>query len=796
MNKWISLAVLVLTVFSFSVVCQDTSSASVPTDYTDISEGQTVSVTVASERYFRFMPADTGYYRYSSSGSGSPQGAVLDFSGEVLYSNDDIGYNENFGMVVPMKGGSVYYLRSEAFGEESGGYSVKIAKVDMTPTPIGVSGTYGLYDSGNGSDDYLFPVSSGDVNNMSSTSGYDINVGSGDIVPVGSPFTLSHVLLSDMGVSVGCTGFGDALLSLDDLTSGYRIVLGPLGVRSVPAYHFIVGHVYVFTVEAMSEPLGLRSLTVRADLFTDEVPGHHPASSTVHPPTCTEDGYVDIFSSGSDAPVLKVVLPALGHDYIRDGLEYHCSHDGSHDFKVTLTTEGSGRLDYEGVPYGEVIEVTAVPSEGYVFEGWYLDGCLVSDTPVLNLKISMSTEYTAVFVPMVLVRGASIFIGHVVMGTPFDEIELPSTVLCTRSDGSSVPVTVQWASDGYDPGAIGGFSLHAAIPSPYVVLGAEVVAYGDVIWHVPDPIAIAFIEVPSVVIEFGDRFAHPCVYGVSEDLRIPMAVKWDVRGFDPTDVRTVSLSGTVTVPYGYVLGDGVSGNVSMDVTVVPREITSFNGPELGVFPEDSTVENLGLPSSVGVTVTNGTVYLPVSWDVSGFSSDRGEHSIPGTVTVPYGYELSPGIDASVEAHYTVSSVVSDIADIVFVVDTTGSMVQEIKNVRKNISAFVSGLSDDGISARLALVEYKDITFDGRDSTKVVMGPDGAWFTDPSMFAENIDQLKVDGGGDHPETVIDALEAVRSLEFRPGAYRFVVLVTDDTFKTDNTRGVRSMSEEIS
>lgn len=50
------------------------------------------------------------------------------------------------------------------------------------------------------------------------------------------------------------------------------------------------------------------------------------------------------------------------------------------------------------------------------------------------------------------------------------------------------------------------------------------------------------------------------------------------------------------------------------------------------------------------------------------------------------------------------------ADIVFAIDTTGSMSGAINNVVSNIDSFVDTLqSDYSVNANFALIDYKDIT---------------------------------------------------------------------------------------
>lgn len=133
------------------------------------------------------------------------------------------------------------------------------------------------------------------------------------------------------------------------------------------------------------------------------------------------------------------------------------------------------------------------------------------------------------------------------------------------------------------------------------------------------------------------------------------------------------------------------------------------------------------------------------------------------------------------------------ADIIFVVDTTESMDYYIANVKYNLNAFVGALNKAGISASYALVEYKDITADGKNSTKIKKNGSTCWNTNIEKLKKEIDKLSVKGGGDLPETPIDALEKARRIKTHKTAEKYIVLITDGEYKTDNSYGIESMEE---
>ncbi|MDD5934663.1 MAG: cellulose binding domain-containing protein [Clostridiales bacterium] len=139
------------------------------------------------------------------------------------------------------------------------------------------------------------------------------------------------------------------------------------------------------------------------------------------------------------------------------------------------------------------------------------------------------------------------------------------------------------------------------------------------------------------------------------------------------------------------------------------------------------------------------------------------------------------------------------ADIVFVLDATGSMGDEIRNVAKNINAFAQELVDTyNVNANFGLIEYQDITCDGLDSTINHKNGLSNWYSNAAVdkLKTNVNKIKAKGGGDTPETAIDGLEMARRLDWRPNATKFIILLTDAGYKVNNQYEIKDMAEEIS
>lgn len=115
------------------------------------------------------------------------------------------------------------------------------------------------------------------------------------------------------------------------------------------------------------------------------------------------------------------------------------------------------------------------------------------------------------------------------------------------------------------------------------------------------------------------------------------------------------------------------------------------------------------------------------------------------------------------------------ADILFVVDCTGSMQGEIDAIRDTILDFVSEIERDGIRVRVGLLAFGD-RLNGEES--FVFRFEGETFTkDAAIFRREVSRLRAGGGGDIPESSLDALLLALRQPFAPDASRVIVLVTD-------------------
>ena len=144
---------------------------------------------------------------------------------------------------------------------------------------------------------------------------------------------------------------------------------------------------------------------------------------------------------------------------------------------------------------------------------------------------------------------------------------------------------------------------------------------------------------------------------------------------------------------------------------------------------------------------------------------------------------------------------SGVADLVFLIDVSGSMAPIIDALRANIETFIDSLSKgDANNAapvkdwRGKVVGYRDIEHAEAEGLPWI--EDNPFVRDAVALKAQLGALRANGGGDEPESLLDALYKVATMEaspkgaqgedpnkwrYRSEAARVVVVFTDASFK---------------
>ncbi|NUP11488.1 MAG: VWA domain-containing protein [Polyangiaceae bacterium] len=135
-------------------------------------------------------------------------------------------------------------------------------------------------------------------------------------------------------------------------------------------------------------------------------------------------------------------------------------------------------------------------------------------------------------------------------------------------------------------------------------------------------------------------------------------------------------------------------------------------------------------------------------------------------------------------------------DLVFVVDTTGSMQDDIDEARRKMKQIVRALDERNPDHRVGVVAYRDLddVYVAKTYTKLQAGE--------GKVLRSLDRLKADGGGDFPEHVYAGLvEALKDQPWRDEASHHILVIGDapphDDYKKDKKHSraaVRKLAKE--
>ena len=119
---------------------------------------------------------------------------------------------------------------------------------------------------------------------------------------------------------------------------------------------------------------------------------------------------------------------------------------------------------------------------------------------------------------------------------------------------------------------------------------------------------------------------------------------------------------------------------------------------------------------------------------------------------------------------------SDI-DIVFNIDTTGSMGLKISSIKAHISMIVDDVKKQTNSARFAITSYRDDPARTNYPNDYRSRVDQEFTSDAAALKKSLENISADGGGDTPETMYSGIKSALELPWRPGVKKIVLTVTD-------------------
>jgi Ca-activated chloride channel family protein len=197
------------------------------------------------------------------------------------------------------------------------------------------------------------------------------------------------------------------------------------------------------------------------------------------------------------------------------------------------------------------------------------------------------------------------------------------------------------------------------------------------------------------------------------------------------------------------------------------------------FNGDVTLRFAGLPGGVSLreqTIPNDKTEKMVDLDVP-------ESCAVGKSIVTVEASSGSAIAGSTKFELEVRHRPPPMADIVFVLDLTGSMQFAINGIKEGIQSFTKELERNKIDARLGVICFRDLEVDKVEGTNDPEHPypllfdDQPFTKDYTAVRNGVAPLRAGGGGDIPESSLQAMALAARQPFRAKASRVLVLITD-------------------
>lgn len=727
--------------------------------FTDIHVNDTVDVSLDSEsgtrKYFRFTPEQAGeYVIYSSSCENDPKVYILDENGQKLYDDDDGGSDMNFSVTASLEAGKPYFIAASTL-DENDTYQLHITKKkgfsDLLATAVKL--------------DSISDVTPGSAN------------------PKETPVT----------TEAKTEGYYDQLLSFQPAQNGY--------------YKFYV---------TLSEGNALSEFPVILDSTGNKLPRQDSSSSY------EEDN--NQYTVSAYLTTSEQYYIAL--EYIEENSELACaayvtSEVAVSDIKISLKSEDSALVYGENGIWDSYYDSdTDAEKEFFLF-----DKSAILDLFDITLIYENGTEelwneYT----------GNRLFYSDNQRETNWQAGSETNFITLTADNISKqISVPVKPAPKATE------LKLSLTNTENALIFGDTNSGYWDEYYNEAADLYEPYFRFNSysiqnlynIQITYDNGTNLECnLYDAVNNRKVTYsdsqsyANQWKAGGENnliTVQSGDITINENVPVKYFHELFSGcqelkedITLNIAYDPETADSGILKFQPAVDGTYYiyssgtadpmaelYDDNAKNIGSDDD-GYDETNflisaelkaGTIYI---LKTNTYSGAAGTYNVTLTRNKPAnsGYSSLEGMDLS-----------GKYINLALVVDTTGSMSDIISNVRSTLTEFVNAIAGTKATLRISLIDYKDIIEDGSESTVLHYSPSlSVWFENKDIEAlkDQIGSLGADGGGDEPESVVDALGNLVKPEvmtFNASAAKFAFLVTDASYKEENRHNIKDMAEMI-
>ena len=126
-------------------------------------------------------------------------------------------------------------------------------------------------------------------------------------------------------------------------------------------------------------------------------------------------------------------------------------------------------------------------------------------------------------------------------------------------------------------------------------------------------------------------------------------------------------------------------------------------------------------------------------------------------------------------------------DLMFVVDTTGSMTDELNFLQTELSDIISSVTEQQSGIKIGLVFYRDY------GDNYIVRAHG-FSDDLNSVQLNLNQEQAQGGGDYPEAMDQALQAAIGADWRNNSRKVMFLIADAPPHSDRMRATWTAAEQ--
>lgn len=200
----------------------------------------------------------------------------------------------------------------------------------------------------------------------------------------------------------------------------------------------------------------------------------------------------------------------------------------------------------------------------------------------------------------------------------------------------------------------------------------------------------------------------------------------------------------------------------------------------GYYLNDGTSFSTPIVASVAgmVTAANSELTGPEVKQIV-LASAKGEYKFyqgsAGLVDAKTAVELA--IKAKTSSVGKVVNPKSGSLDLCLIVDTTGSMNDDIDNAKQNMRDILSSLAETTEDYRVALVDYRDFSSRSGSSADYPAKIQLDFSTDNDEIVEAINGLSLGDGGDWKETVYSGIMEALNLDWRENATKVIIVIGD-------------------